>query len=652
MSKQTMNLPDNPQIEVIKSSKTGLFTNYIYKAIPLAFDESMSYYETSCGLLYYLKNVIIPTVNNNADAVAELQNLYLQLHDYVENYFTNLDVQDEINNKLDQMVKDGTLQNILNNYTMLIKTYNTYNDLINDKNTFVNNQKVQTLGYYEINDGGSARYIVTNEVDENNYQINLENNLYLTLIVDNNMLNIMQVGCKGDGTTDDTNNLQNAFNIACDYNYVLFIPNKTFYISNSINIKSSINVKGDSNSNYKTTSTIKVNIGDENIEVFTAGRTPRCTFENIKIERLRTNTDGYPANVYAYGRSGICFGIDSNETVFNRVVVVGFGSVFKQTQITTCQECDFVYCNSIIKSNIQVSSVNLINCNCYSNGILFDVNAPIQNLNLTDSWIEDFVSLIKNYYKAIQNFNVTNCVLTNTIKGENYLVYDNTNITFSRQFLNFVNSVLYIKNNICDGKPSNTEFEMRLLNCSVLYGGTGETINIVGNSKFMNLNSQNITSLNTKGFDFSNNMAYNPIRFNQFTSLPNKTDVGETSLYYNANENAKRLEYFNNSLYRNIIPPVVINPNSDGSKPNFTPTCLTIAINQILFNGNSLGWIFHPTTNDWVEFNQIGQRSFTGNPVGNVTPNLLGETIFDTVNKNWYISTGTTNSDWKQITNI
>ena len=117
MSNINQNFPDNPHIQVIKSGKTGLFTNYIFKAIPLAFDESMSYYETLCGLLNYLKNVIIPTVNNNADAVAELQNLYIQLHEYVENYFTNLDVQDEINNKLDQMVEDGTLKNILNNYT-------------------------------------------------------------------------------------------------------------------------------------------------------------------------------------------------------------------------------------------------------------------------------------------------------------------------------------------------------------------------------------------------------------------------------------------------------------------------------------------------------------------------------------------------------
>ena len=130
MSIQNTNLPNNPNIEVIKAKETGLFTNYIFKAIPLAFDESMSYYETLCGLLSYLKDTVIPTVNNNADAVSELQNLYVELKTYVDDYFKNLDVQNEINNKLDQMTKDGTL-------TELIKKY--IDPLINEQNNTINN---------------------------------------------------------------------------------------------------------------------------------------------------------------------------------------------------------------------------------------------------------------------------------------------------------------------------------------------------------------------------------------------------------------------------------------------------------------------------------------------------------------------------------
>ena len=126
---------------VEKIKPTGLFTNYIFKAIPLAFDESMSYYETLCGLLNYLKNTILPTLNNNADAIIEVQNLMTQLQNYVDNYFNNLDVQEEINNKLDKMVKDGTLAEIINQdiFTELNNKVNKNTNNINTLNNQVQN---------------------------------------------------------------------------------------------------------------------------------------------------------------------------------------------------------------------------------------------------------------------------------------------------------------------------------------------------------------------------------------------------------------------------------------------------------------------------------------------------------------------------------
>ena len=142
------NLPNNPSIDVVKAPETGLFTNYIYKAIPLAFDESMSYYETLCALLSYLKDTIIPTVNNNADAVSELQNLYVELKNYVDNYFTNLDVQQEINNKLDEMASTGELQPLLNLQ---------YNELRNEVN-----EDIEELTNEVNEDIEEIRNIVTN----------------------------------------------------------------------------------------------------------------------------------------------------------------------------------------------------------------------------------------------------------------------------------------------------------------------------------------------------------------------------------------------------------------------------------------------------------------------------------------------------------
>lgn len=153
------------QIEKIKT--TGLFTNYIYKAIPLAFDESMSYYETLCGLLSYLKDTVIPTVNNNADAIIEVQNLMNELQSYVDNYFKNLDVQNEINNKLDQMATDGELEEIISAYlkSNAIIGYNTVIDLKNATN-LIDGSFTKTYGKISYNDGLGAFYkirTITNE---------------------------------------------------------------------------------------------------------------------------------------------------------------------------------------------------------------------------------------------------------------------------------------------------------------------------------------------------------------------------------------------------------------------------------------------------------------------------------------------------------
>lgn len=120
---------------VEKIKPNGLFTNYIYKAIPLAFDESMSYYETLCGLRSYLQDTVIPALNNNADAIIEVQNLMTELQNYVDNYFDNLDVQEEINNKLDEMVEDGTLENIINQE--IFSDINTSIDILESNRTVV-----------------------------------------------------------------------------------------------------------------------------------------------------------------------------------------------------------------------------------------------------------------------------------------------------------------------------------------------------------------------------------------------------------------------------------------------------------------------------------------------------------------------------------
>lgn len=180
----------NKEIQKIKPN--GVFTNYIYKSIPLAFDESMSYYETLCGLLSILKTQE-EVINNNADLLAELEL-------YVQNYFKNLDVQTEINNKLDEMAQSGQLTDIIAQYLELagVLSFNTVNDMKNATN-ITNGSTCKTLGENSFNDGLGRFYKIRNITNTdiidniNIIPITTNNNLIAELITEKYLQDIEEL---------------------------------------------------------------------------------------------------------------------------------------------------------------------------------------------------------------------------------------------------------------------------------------------------------------------------------------------------------------------------------------------------------------------------------------------------------------------------
>ena len=133
-------------------------TNFPY--IEKDFD-ALTDYELLCKVVEYL-NKVIKNENEQNEVITSLYNAFVELKDYVDNYFDNLDVQDEINNKLDEMVEDGTLERILTNYIHIERIYDTFTELYNDTNVSVN-QKVKCLGMNEINDGNGGEFIITSD---------------------------------------------------------------------------------------------------------------------------------------------------------------------------------------------------------------------------------------------------------------------------------------------------------------------------------------------------------------------------------------------------------------------------------------------------------------------------------------------------------
>lgn len=91
----------------------GAFKYWCQTVLPLVYDDSLSYYELLNKVVQYLNNVI-SDVSATETNVESLRTAYNQLQQYVNDYFDNLDVQNEIDEKLDTMASDGSLAEIVN----------------------------------------------------------------------------------------------------------------------------------------------------------------------------------------------------------------------------------------------------------------------------------------------------------------------------------------------------------------------------------------------------------------------------------------------------------------------------------------------------------------------------------------------------------
>ena len=138
--------------------------NNINKLYPLLQSNSFPFLEKTFddideyAILARLQKAINDVIeNNNA-----LNNNFTELNNYVTDYFKNLDVQDEIDNKLQEMANNGELTNLIKKYVDPI--YQDYEKTINET---VNNQniKINTLEN-KIISIASGSPLVANSIDE------------------------------------------------------------------------------------------------------------------------------------------------------------------------------------------------------------------------------------------------------------------------------------------------------------------------------------------------------------------------------------------------------------------------------------------------------------------------------------------------------
>lgn len=111
MANQNVPIPPVPDLKFPKCEQP--FRYFVQTVLPAVYGDELSYYELLAKVVNVLNELIENSNNLNYD-MQELYKSYKQLHIWVNDYFTNLDIQDEINKALDHMVTSGKLSEIFN----------------------------------------------------------------------------------------------------------------------------------------------------------------------------------------------------------------------------------------------------------------------------------------------------------------------------------------------------------------------------------------------------------------------------------------------------------------------------------------------------------------------------------------------------------
>ena len=267
--------------------------------------DALTSYELWSKVVEYLNKVI----NSQNELTEEMQ----QYVDYINHYFDNLDVQEEINNKLDEMAESGELADIVAQYIELkgLLVYNTVAEMKSAEN-LVNGSIAKTLGYNNYADGGGSTYkIVDNDslVADDGSIIDLDNGLKAVLVVDNT-IKIAQFGIDGDHNSNidnfityvNSNNLIDEIEFESGVSYNLDLR-MTF---DKANLK--INGHG---------ATIIVSSDIKRDDIFRIVASNSCIVENLTINGDLMPQDQWSEQVIYNISSRTCFRITSPNIIVN-----------------------------------------------------------------------------------------------------------------------------------------------------------------------------------------------------------------------------------------------------------------------------------------------------------------------------------------------
>ena len=188
-------------------------------------------YEFLCLVVEHL-NQVITNSNTQNDAITNLYNAFVELKDYVDNYFDNLDVQEEINNKLDEMVESGEFQEILEEY---IETKVDY-FYIDENSTFTDIKNAFESSKTKVIEFKNGTYSLTDKIYlTSNTKVILNNSTLNSEYVDEYGDNLVFMGYPVNSTYTEYNGISNVHFLNGNINTGFALMHNTNIEFNNIN---------------------------------------------------------------------------------------------------------------------------------------------------------------------------------------------------------------------------------------------------------------------------------------------------------------------------------------------------------------------------------------------------------------------------------
>lgn len=164
--------------------------------IPFCFKGNFPFVENTMEYIdiYDMLSKLVGKINEviaNDSTLVEnnemIYNAFVELTNYVNDYFLNLDIEGKLTDALEAMAELGELQEIITDYINLHAVIG-YNDVseLKESTNLIAGSFVRTYGYTTINDGNNALYYIKEHesevIDEINY-IEIENSTLIACLI-------------------------------------------------------------------------------------------------------------------------------------------------------------------------------------------------------------------------------------------------------------------------------------------------------------------------------------------------------------------------------------------------------------------------------------------------------------------------------------